>query len=163
MAEGFVETCTKSIADVLRRHASNWEVTMCGWTQEEEENRIIRSNALTILRGRYPLTWINFSEFRHLYQQRLICGCIVMGVGIWELINISVKIHVWFIWTCMCLLVQKIKRTLTVVVVAAVVVYLTIIMFLLLLLLRQVWSCHQWALHSHGLCRCSPDFEQQQQ
>jgi len=67
-----VETCTKSIADVLRRHHCQWEVTMCGWTLEEEENRITRSNALTILHSRQPHTWINFTEFKKLYQQRWV-------------------------------------------------------------------------------------------
>ena len=66
MASKFIETCTKSVTDVLHRHNIPWDVTTCGWSSEEEENRIIRSNVISLLR-RNPTCWTKFSNFKKKY------------------------------------------------------------------------------------------------
>ena len=42
VAEKFVEQCVKSLADLCRRQGLPWQVTACGWTEEEEADRVTR-------------------------------------------------------------------------------------------------------------------------
>ena len=69
VAAKFVETCTKSVMDVLKQCKLPWDATTCGWSTEEEENRIIRSNVIALLR-RNPTCWTKFSNFKKRYYER---------------------------------------------------------------------------------------------
>ena len=37
-----MEGCTRSLVDVCRREQVSWDVTTCGWSEEEEQDRITR-------------------------------------------------------------------------------------------------------------------------
>ena len=37
-----MEGCTQSLVDVCRREQVPWDVTTCGWSEEEEQDRITR-------------------------------------------------------------------------------------------------------------------------
>ncbi len=42
LAQAFMKRCADSIAEICRGENLPWDVTVCGWTEEEEEDRITR-------------------------------------------------------------------------------------------------------------------------
>ena len=42
MAKGFVDMCSGSITEACQRERVPWEVTTCGWSEDEEQDRITR-------------------------------------------------------------------------------------------------------------------------
>ena len=42
VADKFVEQCSKSLGELCRRQGLSWQVTPCGWSEEERSDRTIR-------------------------------------------------------------------------------------------------------------------------
>ena len=42
MAEQFVNMCSDAITGACQREKVPWEVTTCGWSEDEEQDRITR-------------------------------------------------------------------------------------------------------------------------
>lgn len=44
-----MEGCTRSLVDVCRREQVSWDVTTCGWSEEEEQDRVTRYSTMGVV------------------------------------------------------------------------------------------------------------------
>ena len=42
VAQEFLDGCSRSLVEVCRSERVPWEVTTCGWSEDEEQDRITR-------------------------------------------------------------------------------------------------------------------------
>ena len=70
VANKFIEQCAKSISDVVQRLRLPWEVTTCGWSSDEEEERVIRSRVIALLKMFVPQYWTKWERFKKKYSER---------------------------------------------------------------------------------------------
>ena len=89
VVDAFMDRCAKSIQQVSRSHRLPWEVTLCGWSLDEEEERVVRSQVVALLRHYPPYYWTKWSTFKQRYSE--------MWVG---LCSVYIMVHVIFFWVC---------------------------------------------------------------
>lgn len=46
-----------------------WEVTLCGWTADEEEERVVRSKVVALLRRYPPYYWTKWNTFKQKFNE----------------------------------------------------------------------------------------------
>jgi hypothetical protein len=68
VAGKFVEQCVASLGDVCRRQGLPWEVNSCGWSEDEEADRITRSQVIDLLRT-FPHGWLKWTRFKKKYNE----------------------------------------------------------------------------------------------
>ena len=69
LAQKFLERCAESIERVSKLHQLPWEVTSCGWTEDEEEERVIRSKVVALLRRYSPYYWTKWNTFKQKFNE----------------------------------------------------------------------------------------------
>jgi hypothetical protein len=79
VADKFVEQCSKALGELCRRQGLSWQVTPCGWSEEERSDRTIRSQVIGLLR-QYSLCWVTWSRFKKKYNQTYHCALSEMAV-----------------------------------------------------------------------------------
>lgn len=67
IAKKFLEDCVASLLEVGLRQALPWDVTLCGWTPDEEEERVVRSKVIHLLRQNVPTYWTKWANFKKRY------------------------------------------------------------------------------------------------
>ena len=69
VADAFMDRCAESVQRVSRSHQLPWEVTICGWSLDEEEERVVRSQVVALLKRYHPYYWTKWSTFKQKYSE----------------------------------------------------------------------------------------------
>ena len=69
LADKFMTRCAESIQKVSQIHQLPWEVTLCGWSLDDEEERVVRSQVVGLLRRYSPYYWTKWNTFKQKYSE----------------------------------------------------------------------------------------------
>lgn len=72
-SDKFLENCVSSLMEVCHHQALPWDVTMCGWSTDEEEERLVRSKVIALLRNCLPSFWTKWANFKKRYLETYAC------------------------------------------------------------------------------------------
>lgn len=61
-----------SLLDISRHQALPWDVTTCGWSPDEEEERLVRSKVIALLRDCVPSYWTKWANFKKRYLETYV-------------------------------------------------------------------------------------------
>ena len=57
-----------------------WEVKVCGWSLDDEEERVVRSKVVALLRQFTPTYWTKWDTFKRKYYEMYVCWCICISL-----------------------------------------------------------------------------------